>query len=133
MTSSSLSRDTLEALKQTLLEQRQRLREEIRQELLKADSEHYADLAGQVHDPEESSVADLLVDLNLTTIEKHVAELRQVEDALARIQDGDYGVCIDCGGPIGEERLRANPVALRCLRCQEIWEKTHAGSETPAL
>ena len=86
--------------------------------------ERYSELAGQVHDPEEASVADMLVDLNLTTIEMHVKELREVEDALARIRDGDYGTCIDCGGPIGVARLKAYPTAVRCIRCQDRWEAT---------
>ena len=129
----TLSHEALEQFRQILKERERSLREEIRQALLKADSEHYADLAGQVHDPEEASVADMLVDLNLATIDKYVEELREVERALGRMQEGEYGVCIDCGGPIGEPRLRANPVALRCVRCQEVWEKTHAGGETPAL
>ncbi len=128
-----LNPDTRQKLEQLLEERDKELRSEIREELLRANSEHYADLAGQVHDPEESSVADLLVDLNLATIEKHVAELRQVETALARLKEGEYGTCIDCGAPIGEARLLANPVAQRCIRCQEVWEKTHAGTETPAL
>ncbi|HHH13594.1 MAG TPA: TraR/DksA family transcriptional regulator [Thiolapillus brandeum] len=129
----TLSHEALEQFRQILKEREQSLREEIHQALLKADSEHYADLAGQVHDTEEASVADMLVDLNLATIDKYVEELRQVERVLGRMQEGEYGVCIDCGGPIGEPRLRANPVALRCVRCQEAWEKTHAGGETPAL
>ena len=128
-----LKPDTRRKLEKLLEAREKELRTEIREELLRANSEHYADLAGQVHDPEESSVADLLVDLNLATIEKHVEELRQVETALARMKEGEYGISIDCGGPIGEARLLANPVAQRCIRCQEAWEKTHAGGGTPAL
>jgi len=129
----SLDHQALEQFRRMLKERQRALREEIRQALLKADSEHYADLAGQVHDPEEASVADMLVDLNLSAVEKYVLELRMVERALARLREGEYGVCVDCGGVIDESRLRANPVALRCVRCQEAWEKTHAGGETPAL
>ncbi len=128
-----LSREQLEELKKKLEERRDVLRKQIRDELLKADAERYSELAGQVHDPEEASVADMLVDLNLTTIEMHVKELREVEDALARIRDGDYGTCIDCGGPIGVARLKAYPTAVRCIRCQDRWEATHATGNTPAL
>ncbi|HIE56322.1 MAG TPA: TraR/DksA family transcriptional regulator [Chromatiaceae bacterium] len=120
-------------LQKQLEKRREALRALIRDELLKADEERYSDLAGQVHDPEEASVADLLVDLNLTTIEKHVLELREVEDAQTRIRDGDYGTCVDCGSPIGKARLRAYPTAIRCIQCQDKWEKTHAFGGTPAL
>ncbi len=131
--SEELTPRQLEELRQKLQARRAELKTLIREELLKADAEQYGELAGQVHDAEEASVADMLVDLNLATIEHHVAELRQVEEALARMRDGGYGVCIDCGGPVGLARLQANPVALRCIRCQEAWERTHAGTNTPAL
>ena len=131
--SEELTPRQLEELREKLQARRAELKTLIREELLKADAEQYGELAGQVHDAEEASVADMLVDLNLATIEHHVAELRQVEEALARMRDGGYGVCIDCGGPVGLARLQANPVALRCIRCQEAWERTHAGTNTPAL
>ncbi len=109
-----------------ILEQRHReLRELIGRELLKADSERFSELAGQVHDLEEASVADLLVDINLATVDLHLAELREVEDALARIRDGSYGECGDCHGPIGLERLQAYPTARRCIECQALYERTH--------
>ncbi len=44
------------------------VREEIRQELLRSDDQHFIDIAGQVHDLEDESVADLLVDLNLAPL-----------------------------------------------------------------
>jgi DnaK suppressor protein len=39
--------------------------------------------------------------------------------------DGTYGICIDCGGEIPFERLQAQPAALRCIACQNAYEKTH--------
>lgn len=41
--------------------------------------------------------------------------LRQIDDALKRIEDGTYGICEICGKPIGEERLRAIPWTTRCI------------------
>lgn len=131
--SAELSADQIGQFREMLEKRRDELRVLIREELLKADQEHYSELAGKVHDPEEASVADLLVDLNLSTIEKHVLQLREVEDALARIREGEYGTCVECGAPIGEARLKAYPTALRCVQCQDMWEKTHATGNTPAL
>ena len=45
--------------------------------------------------------------------------LAEVEDALARIEDGTYGVCRHCGSAIDAARLRALPTASLCLSCQE--------------
>lgn len=46
-------------------------------------------------------------------------QLKLVEAALARVDAGDYGVCIDCGDPISSGRLKAIPWTNRCIACQE--------------
>jgi DnaK suppressor protein len=45
------------------------------------------------------------------------AKLRDVERALAKLDEGTYGVCDSCGESIGTERLGAIPWATRCVRC----------------
>lgn len=102
------------------------LREEIRQELLQSDEEHFIDLAGQVRDLQDESLADLLVDLGLEIIDMHLAQAREVEAALARISSGQYGDCMDCGGEIETDRLQAHPTARRCWDCQSVYERSHA-------
>ncbi len=54
------------------------------------------------------------------------AELRQISDALKRIDTGDYGKCLDCGDQISGKRLVANPVADLCIDCANEAERTHA-------
>lgn len=103
------------------------LRDEIRQELLDSDNQHFIDLAGQVHDLEEESVADLLVDIDLAVIDLHVCEIREIDAALMRLARGRYGVCTDCADEIDVERLQAQPAARRCSLCQEQFERNHAG------
>jgi RNA polymerase-binding transcription factor DksA len=116
------------------LEQRyQDLREEIREELLASDEQHFIDLAGQVHDLEEESVADLLIDLDLAVIDMHINELRDIEAAMRRLNVGAYGVCIECDDEIEPERLRACPTAKRCLPCQQNYERNHAGNTHSSL
>ena len=44
-------------------------------------------------------------------------ELGEIDAALARIQEGCYGTCLNCGGPMGLQRLRAIPEARYCLAC----------------
>ncbi len=44
-------------------------------------------------------------------------ELQEIEAALQRIQEGRYGTCLSCGGPIGLQRLRAIPEARFCMSC----------------
>lgn len=44
-------------------------------------------------------------------------ELEEIDAALQRIRDGRYGACLNCGGPMGLQRLRAIPEARYCLAC----------------
>ncbi len=49
--------------------------------------------------------------------------LMQIDDALARIEEGTYGLCLNCGQLMTEKRLNAVPWAPYCLDCQELSEK----------
>jgi DnaK suppressor protein len=131
--SPELSPTRLKAFKQALETRLERAYEEIRGKLLQSDDERYIELAGTVHDLEEASVADLLADINLAVIDLNIDEVREIEAALLRIGAGTYGVCDSCQGAIEPERLRAHPTALRCHRCQERHEQTHAGRAHPKL
>ena len=46
----------------------------------------------------------------------------KIKEALARIEDGSYGKCEECGGEIGLERLRARPVTTLCIDCKSLQE-----------
>ena len=46
-----------------------------------------------------------------------------IDEALARVESGDYGECVNCAEPIQEKRLNAVPWARYCLRCQDMKEK----------
>ena len=46
--------------------------------------------------------------------------LREVERALVKVDDGAYGRCERCGKPIGDERLDAIPWALLCIDCKKL-------------
>jgi DnaK suppressor protein len=49
--------------------------------------------------------------------------LVRIDLALARIEEGTYGFCRNCGQPMSEKRLNAVPWALHCVDCQELAEK----------
>lgn len=50
-------------------------------------------------------------------------ELSQVVAAMRRLEDGSYGLCLDCGEPIGEQRLLALPATPYCTACQARLER----------
>ena len=109
------------------------LREKIRRELLNSDDQRYIELAGEVHDREEESVADMLVDVQLASIDRHIHEIRDIDAALTRIAVGSYGICIDCKNNIEADRLVAYPTAKRCQPCQTEYERMHAAEGGTSL
>ena len=133
MAMAQFTEDQLAQLKEALQRRYVELREEVRDELERSGNEHYADLAGSVPDPGDASVADMLVDLDANLVDRQVNEMREVEAALKRLADLDYGDCIECGGEIGFERLMAYPIAQRCVRCQSLHEKTYSRENKPTL
>jgi len=50
--------------------------------------------------------------------QRREAMLRNIEAALKRIDDGEYGLCRDCDEPINPKRLEFDPTALRCIDCE---------------
>ena len=103
------------------------LASELREDMERVRRDRHEDLAGASPDAGDESVATLIADLDHADVGRDLDELRGLEAARGRLSDGSYGVCLDCGGEIGFERLRANPSAVRCIDCQTVHEKTYAG------
>lgn len=120
-------------MKARLRERAAQLRGEIQHTLERSNDETHVRIAEQARDTEDDSFSNLIVDLNLAEIDRDADELRRIDTALARLSEGSYGLCEDCGQRIPEARLEAEPTALRCIRCQELYEKTHAVGSTPRL
>jgi len=129
----TISRTDFPYFERKLRERALALRAEISATLLRTDNEQYARLAGEVHDMEEESVADLLVDVNLAEITRDVDELHDVEKALDRIDRGTYGECMRCKEPIARERLEVYPTAKRCRPCQQAHDQARQVPPPPSL
>ncbi len=120
-------------MKSRLHERAAQLRGEIRSTLERSADETHVRIAEQARDTEDDSFSNLIVDLNLAEVDRDADELRRIDGALARLSEGSYGLCEDCGQRIPEARLQAEPTALRCVQCQELYERTHAVGATPRL
>jgi DnaK suppressor protein len=84
----------------------------------------------EVLDAVESSEADIQEDIEFALIQMKSETLNKVNDALARLEHGDYGNCYDCGEEIAEKRLRALPFAVRCKDCEEARENAEQRERT---
>lgn len=72
---------------------------------------------GDDEDENTAEVVEFTTNLSLeSTLEK---ALRDVESALARIEEGSYGTCKYCQKPIDERRLLARPSSSSCISCKE--------------
>jgi len=60
-------------------------------------------------------------------------KLAQVLAALVSIEQGTYGTCTDCAGPISRARLAARPFALRCVACQQLADRQGNRGNGPSL
>jgi DnaK suppressor protein len=128
-----LAPQQLKDLSERLASRAIELRKEIRAELSLSDQQHYKDLAGQVSDAADESVASMLVDLDAAIADRHVGELRDIDAAQQRMSGAGYGLCVDCGEPVSYERLAVYPTAKRCRSCQQRREKMYAHGATPSL
>jgi DnaK suppressor protein len=100
---------------------------EVRDELQDSGNQHRIDILNrEPGDSGDESLATSLVDLNLTTLDRHVQAIKDIESTFQRIRSGEYGVCIDCGDDIAFNRLQAYPTAKRCIVCQEKRERLYA-------
>ena len=73
---------------------------------------------GRVAEDDQAQLShDEFVSLRLNRLD--YVQLRLIEEALDRLESGDYGACLACEEPIAEKRLRALPWARYCVTCQE--------------
>ncbi len=100
-------RDRLTAEVQQLQEEAIEFTQDIREED-RSYGNHMADDATDTYEQERQ----FALQRNLETV------LAEVNDALRRMDEGKYGICLDCGKDIPLERLEARPYALRCLEDQ---------------
>jgi DnaK suppressor protein len=73
---------------------------------------------GRIAEEDQAQVThDEFVSLQINSLD--YGQLRLINEALDRLQHGDYGVCLACEGPIAAKRLRALPWARYCVHCEE--------------
>jgi len=119
----NINEKDLNELRERLLTYRKQLQQEIHDKLIKDGNSNATSLANKVHDKQEESLSEMLTEINLAMLSQHQHELKNLERAIKRMDDGEYGTCIDCGAPIASVRLQAYPTAVRCINCQAKHEQ----------
>ena len=129
----NLDPNKLAALRERLHQRDHELRAEIDAHRYGPEEAGPANIVGRVRDPGEDSVANHEQALNDADVARDMNELQEIAAALDRMATGEYGVCEACGGESAAQRLDSQPTARRCMRCQELYERTHAGARAPTL
>ena len=129
----ALTAEQVQDLKALIERRRAALAREVGQDLDRVREDHLDNVVGAVPDPGDESVQSLIQELDQAEASRDLSELRTLDTARARMDEGSYGICSNCGQDIGFERLRANPGAERCIQCQTQFEKTHGTQSRTTL
>lgn len=113
-----MNKKALEKFKKQLLEKRD--------EILSEADKTLAEMTGQntnVPDPNDraSIESDRSFELRIRDRERKL--LSKIDEALDRIEDGEYGICEECGCDINIKRLEARPVTTLCIDCKTLQEQ----------
>jgi len=109
----------LQKLKKILLTEKQRLLNNSATSRKRDFSISTEDLA----DESDQTSVELAQGVVFTLREKEQKTLAEIDDALMRMDENDYGCCEECGDPIGFKRLELFPTARLCVAHQEEVEK----------
>jgi DnaK suppressor protein len=120
----ALSRDELDALQRALVARARALRGEVSDKLGEAASDSAGMNTGGDQVDQAAGVAESAMDL--AEAQRDLNELRAIDAALHALGEGTYGYCASCGIEIPDERLRVQPLAVRCVACQSRSER-HGG------
>jgi DnaK suppressor protein len=114
-----LDKKTITKFKKILLKEREQIAGEVKQ-IVESSKEMGQDGTQDIGD-EAANIYNKQVLLSLNENER--TRLQDVDEALDRIENGTYGICEECGGPISLKRLEVRPVAKYCVPCLTKLEK----------
>ena len=109
-------------LKAILEERRREIMSEVQGRMRDVRAEGTGSGVQGVLDAAETSELDIQDEIEFALIQMKSETLNKINDALGRLEQGDYGNCFECGEEIAEKRLRALPFAVRCKDCEEARE-----------
>jgi DnaK suppressor protein len=113
----TLSQETKQKCREMLLEMRGDLVDKAKtNRQSNSGRDHLGDLC-------DWAVSDMEVDYVYMIGERLRQKLYLIKEALDAIENGEYGICAECGEPINEKRLLFMPFTLLCVRCQSELER----------
>jgi DnaK suppressor protein len=117
-----MSTERYRDLKQMLEGRKREIQSQLHERIRDVRTENGPGKLNFVLDQVESSEAGIQEDIEFALIQMKAETLNKVDEALARLEEGAYGNCFECGEEIAKQRLRALPFAVRCRECEEARE-----------
>ncbi len=114
----ALSPELLKAIREALVNQQRQILSAVQ-----TTKAQMAEKVGDLPDVSDRASEGYINELAVGLLAIEAAQLDEIEAAIRRIDDGTYGLCIDCGKPIPAGRLEVLPFAQRCLACKGIRER----------
>lgn len=108
-----------ELLRKALLKGREETIKEITDQLGRKLDEDLQTKIDSALDVGDQSLLNLTEGIDISLLEMRNRMRKDIDDALNRLEEGTYGICIDCGEEISEGRLKVVPFATHCVKCQE--------------
>ena len=108
----------MEEIRKILLEEKEKIGNEIKSKQI-----NLSDTERDVGDEVDKSMVEQDRELNLLLQDREKQHLEAIEEALQRIETGEYGFCDECGDQIDKKRLLVMPLAQLCITCQQNEER----------
>jgi DnaK suppressor protein len=103
-------------LRQALNTRRRQVQDEVQGRIREGRT---SDRSTGVRDIVDISDAILQEEIDMALLQMRAETLTRIDEALVRLDGGQYGCCFECGDQIAAERLRALPFAVRCRDCEQ--------------
>jgi len=116
----------IEKYRKLLKESHAKLVDQLRRlegDLNKSRKESAGDLSGYSYHMADAATDTFNEQIECDIVSAETETLREIEDALARLDEGSYGLCEMCNEPIDPKRLGAVPYARLCIKCQTESER----------
>lgn len=131
-TSKRLPSSRSTTLRKIMLEKRVQLMKEIQSQLGQSLTEEQQRRFESAMDSGDQALLDLEREMGISLQEKRNRERQMIDEALVSLEEGTYGICVECNTEISEKRLAVMPFARLCVGCQEkieLLEKIERGEQ----
>jgi DnaK suppressor protein len=118
------TRDSNEQLRNALNLRRRQMLDTVQGGVRRERTERSAD----VGDMADASDESMQTAIGMSLLQLQSGTVLRIDEALGRLDSGQYGICVECAAPISAARLDALPFAVRCRPCEDAREGEQARS-----